>query len=95
MIAADVFVYVGALEEVFRHVARVLPAGGSFCFTLEEAQDGEDLALRSSLRYAHSEGYVRRLAAAHGLRVDAIERSPVREEQRQPIPGLFARMSKP
>lgn len=95
VIAADVFIYVGALEQVFRHVARVLAPGGTFCFTLEESQDGPDLALRSSLRYAHSEGYVRRLARDNGLRLDAIERSPVREEQRQPIPGLFMWLSKP
>ena len=94
VIAADVFIYVGALDEVFRHVGRVLAPGGSFCFTLEEAQEGPELALRSSLRYAHSESYVRRLAQGNGLRVDAIERSPVREEQRQPIPGLFVWLSR-
>ena len=94
VIAADVFIYVGALEQVFRHVSRVLPPGGTFCFSLEESQDGAELALRSSLRYAHSEGYVRRLALDNGLHLDAIERAPVREEQRQPIPGLFMWLSK-
>ncbi|MGV3571334.1 MAG: methyltransferase domain-containing protein [Ramlibacter sp.] len=94
VVAADVFIYVGALDAVFHHVARLLPPGGTFCFTLEEALDGRELALRSSLRYAHSEAYARRLALENGLRVDAIERSPVREEQRQPIPGLFMWLQK-
>lgn len=86
--AADVFIYVGALDEVFALLARRMPAGGTFCFTVEQAQGGE-LELRASLRYAHSEGYVRRLAVEHGFVVGALERRPVREEQRQPIPGLF------
>ncbi|HEY8359524.1 MAG TPA: methyltransferase domain-containing protein [Ramlibacter sp.] len=89
VIAADVFVYVGRLEGVFRDVARLLPPGGTFCFTVEEALAGEDVALRTSLRYAHSEAYLRRLAQENGLRLVALERAPVREEQRQPIPGLF------
>lgn len=93
VVAADVFIYVGELDAVVRDVARLLPPRGSFCFTVEEAQ-GPDVALRASLRYAHSEAYLRRLAARHGLRVEALQRAPVREEQRQPIPGLFVWMEK-
>ena len=93
VVAADVFIYVGALEEVFRHLARVMPAQGSFCFTVEEAV-GEEMVLRPSLRYAHSEAYLRRLAQAHGFAVGVLERAPVREDQRQPIPGLFLWMEK-
>ena len=65
-----------------------MPAGGVFCFTVEESEEAE-LVLRPSLRYAHSEASVRRLAAAHGFRVAALQRRAVREEQRQPIAGLF------
>ena len=92
VLAADVFIYVGALEGVFRELARVMPGGGSFCFTVEEAQ--EELVLRPSLRYAHSEAYLRRLAAAHGFAVTQLERRPVREEQRVPIAGLFVWMER-
>lgn len=89
VIAADVFIYVGALDEVFARLAPRMAAGGTFCFTVEESQ-GAEVALRSSLRYAHSEAGIRRLAQAHGFAVDALERRPVREEQRVPIPGIFA-----
>ncbi|RYY89395.1 MAG: methyltransferase domain-containing protein, partial [Comamonadaceae bacterium] len=93
VMAADVFIYVGALDGVFREVARLLPDGGSFCFTVEEATAGE-LELRPSLRYAHSEDLLRRLADANGLRVGSLERGTVREEQRAPIPGLFTWLEK-
>lgn len=89
VVAADVFVYVGALDEVFARIARRMPARGRFAFTVEESV-GPELELRPSLRYAHSEAGLRRLAAANGFRVEAIERRAVREDQRQPIPGLFA-----
>lgn len=88
VVAADVFIYVGALDAVFAALARRMPAGGSFCFTLEESREGE-VVLLPSLRYAHSEAGLRALAQRHGLRVLAVERRPVREEQRQPIAGLF------
>lgn len=93
VVAADVFIYVGALDEVFRLLAQRMLPGGQFCFTVEESTGGE-LELRASLRYAHSEALVRRLAGAHGFRVAAIERRPVREEQRRPIPGLFVWMER-
>jgi predicted TPR repeat methyltransferase len=88
VLAADVFIYVGALEEVFRLLAQRMPAGGVFAFTVEESEGGE-LVLRDSLRYAHSEAGLRALAQRHGFRVAALERRAVREEQRRPIPGLF------
>ena len=88
VVAADVFVYVGALDEVFRLLAARMPAGAGFCFTVEEST-GAELELRASLRYAHSEQGIRRLAAQHGFAVTAMEQRPVREDQRVPIAGLF------
>jgi predicted TPR repeat methyltransferase len=93
VVAADVFVYVGALDEVFSHAAKRIAAGGRFAFTVEESL-GAELELRPSLRYAHSEAGLRRLADANGFRVAALEHRPVREDQRQPIPGLFAWLEK-
>jgi predicted TPR repeat methyltransferase len=89
VVAADVFIYVGALDEVFARLAARMPSGGLFAFSVEESTEDE-LVLRESLRYAHSEAGLRRLAQQHGFRVSAVERRAVREEQRRPIPGLFA-----
>lgn len=93
VVAADVFIYVGALEDVFARLAARMPVGGLFCFSVEEAQ-GAGFQLRPSLRYAHSEAYLRGLAAAHRFKVEALERAPVREDQGVPIPGLFARLAR-
>lgn len=94
VLAADVFVYVGALDEVFAGVARVLRPGGLFVFSVEEADAGETLQLRPSARYAHSRPYVADLAAAHGFAVQHVDRQTLRHDQGRPISGLLMRLSR-
>jgi predicted TPR repeat methyltransferase len=89
VVSADVFIYVGALEEVFDGVARVLEPGGAFVFSVELLPAGHDFLLRPSQRYAHSERYLRALALRHGFEIKSSAHLPVREDQRQPIPGLY------
>jgi len=88
VLAADVFVYVGALEAVFAGAARVLQAAGEFCFSVEAADEQDDYALRMSLRYAHSERYIRSLAGPHGFELRSTARHPLRMDQGRPIQGL-------
>jgi predicted TPR repeat methyltransferase len=75
---------------VFAGVARLLEVGGVFCFSVEEARPDEAFALRPSLRYVHSEAYLRRLARQNEFELDALERHPIRDDQQAPIAGLFA-----
>jgi predicted TPR repeat methyltransferase len=89
VLAADVFIYVGALDAVFAAVRRVLAPGGVFAFSIEEAPSGIDFELRATARYAHSERHLGELAARHGLVAHAREaRATLRLEQRQPVAGL-------
>ena len=161
VLAADVFIYVGELDDVFSAVREVTLPGAVFCFTAEvpptrsqalrnEVRDMQcateealqpsrgrrtgfagpqapgcetqpfcvpsepapqalsrgtqpprgvesdtqcanvgAIHLLPSLRYAHSEGYLRHLAAQHGFTVLDILRQPVRHDQREPIDGLY------
>jgi predicted TPR repeat methyltransferase len=93
VLSADVFIYVGDLEPVFRGVRRVIEPGGVFCFSVEAAAESEgneaSFELRPSLRYAHTEGYLCALAARHGFGVAKLFRHAIREDQRQPVEGLF------
>lgn len=95
VLAADVFIYVGALEEVFRGVADVLAHGGVFAFSVEALPDTEDFRLMPSLRYAHSQAYVRRLAAQHGLVLNTVTEAPLREDQRRPVMGHYIYLQRP
>ncbi len=83
-VAADVFVYIGDLAPVFRAVHSALRPGGRFCFSVE-AGDGADYVLRPSNRYAHTEDYLRRLAADTGFSVLATQALDARLENGAPI----------
>jgi predicted TPR repeat methyltransferase len=89
VLAADVFIYVGALDDVFAAVRRILEPGGCFAFTAELAADGDDYRLLPSLRYAHSEAYLRRLADVHGFRVRELQRAPLRKNEQEPLDALY------
>ncbi|MEO8751334.1 MAG: tetratricopeptide repeat protein [Casimicrobiaceae bacterium] len=92
VIAADVFVYIGALEEVFLETTRVLRPGGWFAFSTEE-HGNDDYWLRPSGRYAQSEAYVRRLAAA-AFGIHDAEPAVIRSESGTPIMGRMYLLQK-
>ncbi|WBL32778.1 methyltransferase domain-containing protein [Sinirhodobacter sp. HNIBRBA609] len=85
--AADVFAYLGALEQIVGGVALALAPGGRFAFTVE-AYEGEGFVLRESRRYAHSEDYVCDLLARAGFEA-RIGRAVLRMDRGAPIEGLI------
>jgi predicted TPR repeat methyltransferase len=94
VLAADVFIYLGDLEPVFAALARVIPAGGVFCFSAETegASEQAGFTLQPSLRYAHHDSHLRALAERHGFEPLRRVRETVREEQRRPIEGLLVHL---
>jgi len=89
VVAADVFVYLFDLAPVATAVARGLCPDGLFAFTVE-THGGEGVELGEKLRFRHSDGYVRGVLDAAGLRV--LELAPVatRTEANENVPGLLA-----
>lgn len=66
VVAADVFIYLGALDGIFRSVAAGLRTGGFFAFSVESCETG-DWRLLESGRYAQSEAYIARLTQVNGF----------------------------
>lgn len=89
VMAADVFIYVGALDAVFEAVRSRLQPGACFAFSVELATDSSELKLLPSLRYAHSPAYIDRLATLNGFRVRQSWQAPLREDQQKPVMGLY------
>ncbi|HEY2187470.1 MAG TPA: tetratricopeptide repeat protein [Caldimonas sp.] len=89
LVAADVFIYIGALGPVFEAAAGVLSPDGLIAFSAEAADESAAVVLLPSLRYAHSASYLRELAAQHGLAVASLVRAPLRREQRREVEGLY------
>lgn len=95
-LAADVFIYVGAIDHVLRDLRQHLKPGGWLSFSVEALDDARgDFMVQDSLRYAHSEAYLRRLAGAWGWALHSVLRAPIRDDQRQPVPGMYVVMQAP
>jgi predicted TPR repeat methyltransferase len=90
-VAADVFVYIGNLSGVFQGARSALREGGLFGFSTEISED-QDFVLRSNLKYAHSEAYLRQLAKDQELVVDTIESQVIRQDDGRDVVGYIAIM---
>ncbi|MEZ2221119.1 methyltransferase domain-containing protein [Rhizobium sp. RCC_161_2] len=87
--AADVLMYLGNLQGVMAIVAELSAPDAVFAFSVEDAQEPEGYLLRDSLRFAHSEAYVRALLADHGFVVHNLARSVIRMDGGKPVHGIL------
>jgi predicted TPR repeat methyltransferase len=89
VIAADVFIYVGDLAEVFEAAAACLRPRGLFIFSAEAGIGDRYTLGRKARRYMHSAPYLHRLAAMCGF--DEVSFAPVivRYERGQIVPGFL------
>jgi predicted TPR repeat methyltransferase len=94
VVAADVLVYLGALDGVLGATATALKPGGAFAFTVERADDIASYMLGAKSRYAHAPAYVRRMAEAAGFAVALAEPSVTRLDAGEDVPGLVMVLKK-
>ncbi len=94
VVAADLFIYIGDLAPVFEGATAAMRHGGLFSFSVEYIDGDKPFELLPSMRYAHSEAHVRRLALRHGFEVLRSARHPLRSEQGVEIPGLYLHLRK-
>jgi predicted TPR repeat methyltransferase len=86
VVAGDVFIYVGDLSKVFQEVRRSLRDGGLFGFSVETS-DREGFALGAGLRYAHSAGYLRKLADDNRFAIESNQPGVIRKEEGVDVNG--------
>ena len=94
VVAADVFVYLGALDTVLAEIARSLAPNGLLAFTAQ-ASEGEAVRVGPDLRYAHSADYLRDALRGAGLSVLLVEPASTRREKGLDVPGLVVVAFKP
>jgi|SRR5579862_345884 len=85
--AADVFVYVNDIAPIIAAATRVLAPDGLLAFTVE-THGGSGAKLLPTLRYAHSEDYVRGVLDGTGLMPAHLARTSVRSEKGVPVDSL-------
>ncbi|HEU4460187.1 MAG TPA: tetratricopeptide repeat protein [Methylibium sp.] len=90
VVAADVLIYLGDLEPLFGAVQRAVRSGALFGFTVEPGDPaGAPVQLLPSLRHAHTEAGLDALARRHGFELLSRTRKPLRDDQREPVDGLY------
>ncbi len=89
VLAADVFIYVGALEQAFSLLATRMRPGSWLAFTVEDAAPDQTVQLLPSLRYAHSPAYLKDLAQRHGYDMVSSHEEAIRFDQQRPVNGRY------
>jgi predicted TPR repeat methyltransferase len=88
LIAADVFTYIGELDDVFAKAKRGSTDNVLFCFSVEDYRNGPDaLCLRESGRFAHSCRYIAMTADKNGWDICFSKQMNLRREKDTWIPG--------
>ncbi len=98
--AADVFVYLGKLDELVDQARRLLRPEGLFAFSVESLEalngaaagleDARDYKLNITARYAHSIAYLERMAAHNGFDVLSTTNTQSRLDKGKPVQGYLA-----
>jgi predicted TPR repeat methyltransferase len=101
VLAADVFIYIGALEPVFDALRGAVSPGAILSFSVETFTPDEHQAhpagwcLRPTLRYAHAEAYLTALCRQQGWLWLGSQPVALRLEQGQPLAGAVVVMQVP
>lgn len=99
VIIADTLVYFGSLDAVFAGLAKVLEKGGCCVCTVEkgdmDSYEQSDFQLQHTGRYAHSIGYIHRLAHTHGLVVAKFGEVDLRQGSGLWVKGWLVLVEKP
>ena len=94
IVAADVVVYFGDLQDLFSAASNALRPGGLFVFSIE-AGAGAEYALGATHRYAHSLKYVRDLAQRSGFLAIEDSQCAGREEGGRPVAAYLVVLKLP
>ncbi|MBS0349933.1 MAG: tetratricopeptide repeat protein [Proteobacteria bacterium] len=93
VLAADVFTYIGKLDQIFNKVKVALKTTGLFAFSVEKSSD-KQYELLPSIRYAHSRHYLENLAKQNHFEIIRFEETTIRLQKGQPIIGYVVVLKK-
>lgn len=88
VLAADSFVYVGDLDEVFAKTKTVLCQEGLFAFTIEKTTQ-YPYVLQRTARFAHTQQYIRELIQKYGFELLQEDETVLRKQRGGAIEGYL------
>ena len=89
VVAADVLIYLGALDRIVSVVADMLKPDGLFAFSVELHDGPEPMVLRPSRRFAHAPHHLRALLTRYGLDLVFVEETALRRDRDEAVSGLI------
>ncbi len=87
-LAADVFAYVGDMQETFSLLSQRARHDVLFCFSTE-TEEGNGYTLQKTGRFAHSPQYIEEVAEATGWQVAARQETVLRKEKGVGVKGIL------
>jgi predicted TPR repeat methyltransferase len=94
-LAADVLIYLGALDDIFAGVRALLTPGGLFCFTVQSRSDEDDFALGADHRYSYTRPYLERCAAQAGYVLLELSDCILRKDEGRDVEGTLCVLKNP
>lgn len=88
IIAADVFIYIGDLVDLFTKAFYTLKPGGLFVFSLEKTNI-EPYILQKNIRYAHSRNYIESLIKENKFETIRFDNIVLRMQRNKPVEGFL------
>ncbi|EEA93939.1 class I SAM-dependent methyltransferase [Pseudovibrio sp. JE062] len=93
VVAAELFPYFGALEEVFEGITRNIEQDGIFIFSaeaqLDQKEEAPEFRMSDTHRFSHTEHYLRNVLKQFGFTPVEFSQINLRNEQETPVPGYF------
>lgn len=89
IVAADVFVYIGDLAEIFTLCRQHLAAEGLFVFSVEANAETKNYILQSSARFAHNKDYLIALAKENDFAIVELKEITLRYQEQEPVFGYI------
>lgn len=86
ILAGDVLVYYGELENILKDISLALKKGGYFLFSTEST-DSRDYLMTESGRFAHSKQYIQKLLAVNQLKVVEQQKTAIRYQNGIEVTG--------
>lgn len=88
IIALDVFIYIGSLEELFVNIYKISSKDTVFVFSTEDLVKGE-FKLNASGRYSHSLNYIKGLLEKNNFELLSYKKDNLRKEKNKYLKGCF------
>jgi predicted TPR repeat methyltransferase len=93
IIAGDVFIYTGDLQELFRLVAKCLTSNGLFIFNTE-ISDTDDYKMNQSGRFSHHKNYINTVIENQHFKIRYYQTCMTRMQNHSSVPGHLYILSK-